>query len=137
MTNEGHCGEADFEQLGRQPTGINQSIHYCDGTYRTHYSDPFGNPGPPLSGDFHRYAAQVYSGHADFFVDGAYQTSVYGSDVALGGINLVYPSTFHISLNVGTCWSWARCPPPNAPPADLVVDWFRVFAYRGDQTNLG
>jgi beta-glucanase (GH16 family) len=124
ITNEGFCGEVDFEQLGRQPRGINQSVHGSTcGTTFTRYTDA----GARLARRFHTYAAYVYADHARFYVDGTRTATIRAAHVA-GSLNLIHPSTFHISLNVGTCGSWADCPPPGArSPAEMVVDWFRVY----------
>jgi hypothetical protein len=67
VTNEGFCGEVDFEQLGRQQRGINQSVHgsIC-GTTLTRYHDT----GARLARRFHTYAAYVYPNHARFYVEG-------------------------------------------------------------------
>jgi beta-glucanase (GH16 family) len=125
ITNEGYCGEVDFEQLGRQPRGINQSVHgsIC-GTTFTRYS----NIGAPLANRFHTYAAYVYARHAAYYVDGTRTATISRGRVG-GRLNLAHPSTFHISLDVGSCGSWADCPPQGAPsPVDLVVDWLRVYS---------
>jgi beta-glucanase (GH16 family) len=124
ITNEGFCGEVDFEQLGRQPRGINQSVHgsIC-GTMFTRYSET----GTRLSKRFHTYAAYVYPDRVHYYVDGTHTATIRAAHVG-GSLNLVHPSTFHISLNVGTCGSWANCPPPGArSPVEMVVDWFRVY----------
>jgi Glycosyl hydrolases family 16 len=127
ITNEGYCGEVDFEQLGRQPSGINQSIHGSTcGTTFTRYSDT----GARLARHFHTYAAYVYADHARFYVDGTHTATIRAARVG-GSLNLAHPSTFHISLDGGTCGSWADCPPPGARSAvEMVVDWFRVYTRR-------
>jgi hypothetical protein len=122
----GGCAEVDvLEQLGRQPYGVNQSLHNWCGTHR--YVTRFSNvSGTPLAGGFHVYAALVKPYHVDYIVDGRKTATIWGSEVGTG---LATPSTFHISLNVGTCGSWAGCPPPGAPsPVEMVVDWFRVYS---------
>jgi beta-glucanase (GH16 family) len=121
----GGCAEVDvLEQLGRQPFGVNQSLHNWCGTHRyvTRYSNVSGTP---LANGFHVYAAVVKADHVEYYVDQRKTATIWGSQVRTG---MATPSTFHISLNVGTCGSWAGCPPQGAPsPVEMVVDWFRVY----------
>jgi beta-glucanase (GH16 family) len=122
--DNGGCAEVDvLEQLGRQPLGVNESVHNWCGAHRyvTRYSSPLGTP---LAKDFHVYTAVVQADRVDYLVDRHKTATIWGSGVGTG---LATPSTFHISLDVGTCGSWAGCPAPGAPPAEMVVDWFRVY----------
>jgi hypothetical protein len=124
------CMEVDsLEQLGRQPTGGNQSVHrwQCTGSHVS--KTKLADAGTTLANDFHVYAAAVYAGHVDYYIDGTLTNTVY--DIEAGGAgswNMLIPSTFHISLDAGACGSWPDCPPQNAPSrVDMVVDWFRVY----------
>jgi beta-glucanase (GH16 family) len=124
--DNGGCAEVDVvEQLGRQPLGVNQTLHNLCGMHRylTRYSSPTD---APLASGFHEYAAVVQPDRVDYLVDRKRTATIWASWLGTG---LATPSTFHISLNVGTCWSWAGCPPTGAPsPVEMVVDWFRVYS---------
>jgi hypothetical protein len=124
--DNGGCAEIDaLEQLGRQPIGVNQSLHNWCGTHRsiTRYTSL---PSAPLASGFHNYAAVVKPDQVAYLVDGTKTATIWGSWLGTG---LATPSTFHINLDVGTCGSWAQCPPPGAPsPVEMVVAWFRVIS---------
>jgi beta-glucanase (GH16 family) len=147
QTNEGHCEETDFEQLGRQPTGINQTAvaATCPVRNGTLYTDPHGNPGPALADAFHIYTMYVTADHVDSYVDGAFQGRIAPNSsycreaspcltlgVALSAwqAETLNPSTFHLSLDQGDCDpdypSWAGCP-DDYSPRTVRVDWFRVY----------
>jgi beta-glucanase (GH16 family) len=117
------CGEIDaVEQLGRQPTGGNQSLHSCNGSL-TRYADTGG----VLADGFHVYAAYVYADRVDFYIDGILTNTETPADVG-GDWPFLQNTAFNISLSVGACGSWAGCPPADAPATtSMRVDWFRVY----------
>jgi hypothetical protein len=125
QVNQGQTGEIDnIEQLGRQPTGVNQSVHNL-GTGITRFTDLGG---APLANDFHVYAAYVYTDHADYFVDGTRTATITSTD-ANGWSGIIGPTQFLISLTTGACDgtpTWAGCP-TNQQPHEELVDWFRVY----------
>jgi hypothetical protein len=140
MTNDsavpfGAYNDVDFEQLGRQPNGINQTVA-DGGSLRgiTRFTEPHGK-GATLSHNFHVYAAYVYATKVDFYIDGQFQTEVKQGDIKGDGstisfAGMLYPSTFHISLDQGSCDpnypSWPGCPNSHHPRT-LVTDWIRVY----------
>jgi hypothetical protein len=140
MTNDsavpyGAYNDVDFEQLGRQPYGINQTVA-DGGSVRgiTRFTEPPIH-GKPLSQGFHVYAAYVYATRVDFYIDGTFQTEIKQGDLKADGsplsfAGMLYPSTFHISLDQGSCNpnypSWPGCP-TSYNRRDLIVDWIRVY----------
>jgi hypothetical protein len=116
-------GEIDMmEALGHEPGVYYCSIHGANSSnphvnYMFTYRSPFS-----LAADFHVYEARWEPGVVDFYLDGKLCGTSYTFD-----LKPFSPQQVLVGMGVGG--SWPGNPDATTPsPAEMLVDWVRVYA---------
>jgi beta-glucanase (GH16 family) len=126
------CGEVDImEILGNDTTTMYGSLHSDKGAGEWSTGSPFVSSAGSFSDDFHVFAIEWKQGQVDFFVDQTKYETVTSAEVDGGGTWEFDGHPFYILLNlaVGSKDSWPGAPDQTtAFPAQLLVDWVRVYA---------
>jgi Glycosyl hydrolases family 16 len=74
------------EQLGNEPTQYHATLHHWTNSGRDVQSSREFTARSPLCGTFHTYGAAIFSNRVDFYLDGAFTTSIPASAVGLWGL---------------------------------------------------
>jgi len=122
------------------------AIHFGDLPPGNSYVDqktPLAQGGLP-SDDFNIYAVEWGEGLIVFFVNGAEHLRVKrgewftGSDLADGNPNAPFDQPFYVMANLAVGGRWPEREnekglDPDAVPAELQIDWIRVYQCAGDR----
>ena len=130
-------GDGELDIMEAIGTGDSQdpeagSVHHTlwydgKGTFsKQSYSAPV--KGGPANG-FHTYAAEWQSGAVRWYIDG--QLSFERNRASAPWIDEAFAGEFFLRLNLAVGGRWPGSPNSETElPADMVVDWVRVFQWR-------
>jgi beta-glucanase (GH16 family) len=121
-------GEIDImEHVGYDPNVVHGSIHtkaynHTIGTQKTATL-----PIPTATTEFHKYVIEWFSDHIDFYIDSIKYFTFNNENK--GWAYWPFDKRFHIILNlaVGGNWGGAQGIDPSAFPAQMEVDYVRVY----------
>jgi beta-glucanase (GH16 family) len=121
-------GEIDImEHVGYDPNVVHGSIHtkaynHTIGTQKTATL-----PVSTATTEFHKYAIEWFSDHIDFYIDSIKYFTFNNENK--GWAYWPFDKRFHIILNlaVGGNWGGAQGIDPSAFPAQMEVDYVRVY----------
>jgi beta-glucanase (GH16 family) len=121
-------GEIDImEHVGYDPNVVHGSVHtkaynHTIGTQKTATL-----PIPTATTEFHKYVIEWFSDHIDFYIDSIKYFTFNNENK--GWAYWPFDKRFHIILNlaVGGNWGGAQGIDPSAFPAQMEVDYVRVY----------
>ncbi len=126
-------GEIDImEMLGNEPDTVYGTLHGADAD-----GAPFADGGTkvlesPLDAGYHVFKVEKRPGDIRWFVDGDLYHRVTRADMPPGR-HWAFDQPFFLVLNLAVGGTWPG--PPDATtvfPAQLKVDWIRVYTRRGE-----
>ena len=134
-------GEIDIvEILGHQPNVSYSTLHISDTTTNTHVSmgSAYTKPTGDFADGFHYFATEWHQDTIRFFVDSVLIATKTRSGFTPG---VKYPfnsSEFYLILNLAIGGNWPGSPDNTTLfPANMQVDWVRVYQKNDDITLLG
>lgn len=108
------------EQLGREPTAYNTTVHARSGNPQV---SVYNDVGISLAADFHEYACAVYDDHADFYLDSRLVKTITKAQLGSWEFNTT-PRCLLIDLDMG---GWGGAIDPTLTNQRLLVDFIRVY----------
>jgi len=121
-------GEIDImEHVGYDPNVVHGSIHTKAYNHTIGTQKSAKLPIPTATTEFHKYVIEWFADHIDFYIDSVKYFTFNNENK--GWAYWPFDKRFHIILNlaVGGNWGGAQGIDPSAFPAQMEVDYVRVY----------